>query len=418
LRLIIKERRMVNLHADANQIMEAALKRAQPDETVKQALCGRDFSGGQLVVIAVGKAAVPMARTALSLLPVDRGVVITKYGHARGAMDPLEVYEAGHPMPDENGYHATARALEMVKGLTERDHVLMLISGGGSALFEAPLVAPESMAKLTGRLLRSGADIRAINAIRKRLSAVKGGKFALCCAPARVTTIALSDVLGDAPDAIASGPAAPDRTTCQDALDALLRYGVEADEEILKLLQIETPKALPNAECVVAGGVRILCEAAAEACRKLGYEPVILTDSLDCEAREAGRFLAAIARRHHSTGRRLAFLAGGETVVHVTGTVLGGRNEELALAAAEGIAGLNNTLVFSFGSDGTDGPTDAAGGIVDGGTAAALAAKGLSPEASLKDNDAYHALSACEGLLITGPTGTNVNDLSVLLIGE
>ncbi len=409
---------MFKLRADAIEIMEAALKRAQPDEAVSQALSGRDFSGGRLVVIAVGKAAVPMAQTALSLLPVDRGVVITKYGHARGVLEPLEVYEAGHPVPDNNGYIATARALEMVKDLTERDRVLMLLSGGGSALFEAPLVAPEAMAKLTGRLLRSGADIRAINAIRKRLSAVKGGKFALCCVPARVTTIALSDVLGDAPDAIASGPAVPDQTTCQDALGALKRYGVEADDEILTLLQTETPKALPNAECVVAGGVRILCAAAAEKCRALGYEPVILTDSLDCEAREAGRFLAAIARRHHGSGRKLAFLAGGETIVHVTGTGLGGRNQELALAAAEGIAGLSNALIFSFGSDGTDGPTDAAGGIVDGGTAAVLEAAGVSLEAALKDNDAYHALAACGGLIKTGPTGTNVNDLSVLLIGE
>ncbi len=408
----------MDLKRDAMEILAAALERSQPGEAVRRALSGRDFSGGRLILVAVGKAAWPMARAALEFLPADRGAVITKYGHAQGSLEPLGIFEAGHPVPDENGYRATQRVLEMVQNLTARDHVLLLLSGGGSALFEKPLVSPDMLAGLTGALLRSGADIRAINAVRKRLSQVKGGKFAAICAPAHVTTIALSDVLGDAPDAIASGPAVPDLTTCQDALEALKRYGVEAPPDILRLLAIETPKQLPNAECVVAGGVKILCEAASEACRALGYEPMILTDSLDCEAREAGRFLAAIARRHHSGGRKLAFLAGGETVVHVTGTGLGGRNQEIALAAAQGLQGLDNAAVFSFGSDGTDGPTDAAGGYVDGGTMAALAAAGVSYEAALGNNDAYRALSACGGLIVTGPTGTNVNDLSALLIGR
>ncbi len=408
----------MDLKRDAVEIMEKAIKRCQPDEAVRRALAGRDFSGGRLILIAIGKAAWPMAKTALALLPVNRGIVITKYGHARGALAPLEVFEAGHPVPDENGYRATERALQMVGNLTARDHVLLLLSGGGSALFEKPLTTPETLASLTGALLRSGADIQAINAVRKRLSAVKGGRFALLCAPAKVLTIALSDVLGDAPDAIASGPAVPDPTTCQEALDALGRHGVEIPPEILPLLKTETPKRLPNAECVVAGGVRELCEAGAEACRALGYEPLILTDCLTCEAREAGRFLSAIARRHHGGGRKLAFLAGGETVVHVTGTGLGGRNQELALAAAEGLRGLDGAALASFGSDGTDGPTDAAGGYADGSTMAKLAAAGVSFEAALRDNDAYHALAACGGLLITRPTGTNVNDLAALLIGR
>jgi glycerate 2-kinase len=406
----------MDLKRDAMEIMAAALRRCQPGEAVQRALSGRDFSGGRLILVAAGKAAWPMAQAALETLVVDRGVVITKYGHARGPLGSLEIFEAGHPVPDENGYRATLQALEMVRGLSSRDHVLLLLSGGGSALFEKPLVPPETLKSITGALLRSGADIQAINAVRKRLSAVKGGKFAALCAPARVTTIALSDVLGDAPDAIASGPAAPDHTTCQDALDALKRFGIVVPKEIQQLIEIETPKTLPNAECIVAGGVRILCEAAAEACRALGYEPMILTDSLDCEAREAGRFLSAIARHHHGGGRKLAFLAGGETVVHVTGTGLGGRNQEIALAAAQGLQGLDAALVFSFGSDGTDGPTDAAGGLSDGDTMDALARAGVQYEEALNNNDAYHALSACGGLIMTGPTGTNVNDLSALLI--
>jgi len=406
----------MGVNRDWETVMAAALERCQPGEAVRRALAGRDFSGGQLMLVAAGKAAFRMAEAALQVVRVDKGVVITKYGHAPGALPPLEVYEAGHPVPDENGYRATERALEMVRGLTERDHVLLLISGGGSALFESPLVKPEILEALTGALLRSGADIRSINAVRKRLSAVKGGKFALRCAPAHVTTIALSDVVGGGPDAIASGPAAPDPTTCQHALAALKRYSVEIPEEALPHLLTETPKALPNADCVVAGGVAELCEAAALRCRGLGYETLILTDSLDCEAREAGRFLAAIARRCHESGRKLAFLAGGETVVHVAGKGLGGRNQEIALAAAEGIRGLDDALVFSFGSDGTDGPTDAAGGVVDGGSMDDLERAGVSPEAALRNNDAYHALSAIGALIFTGPTGTNVNDLSALLI--
>jgi glycerate 2-kinase len=406
----------MNLRRDAQKIMEAALLRAQPDEAVRQALAGRDFSGGRRILIAVGKAAWPMAREALRHFAADAGAVITKYGHAQGSLAPLEIYEAAHPVPDANGFRATARALEMVQGLKAHDHVLLLLSGGGSALFESPLIEPEALAALTRKLLASGADIGEINAVRKRLSAVKGGRFAQACAPARVLTIALSDVLGDFPDVIASGPAAPDRSTSEDALRVIEKYGVAPGERAMTLIRRETPKALDNAECVVTGSVRILCEAAAQCCRALGYEPVVLTDSLACEAREAGRFLAAIARYHQSPRRPLAFLAGGETVVHVTGGGLGGRNQELALAAAEGIAGLSGAAVFSFGSDGTDGPTDAAGGYVDGGTMEALAAAGASYDRALRENDAYHALKACGGLIVTGPTGTNVNDLSVLLV--
>ena len=204
--------------------------------------------------------------------------------------------------------------------------MLFLLSGGGSALFEAPLVPPAELQDITRQLLSCGADIVEMNTIRKRLSAVKGGRFARHCAPAKVFSIVLSDIIGDPLDMIASGPAYPDSSTCDDARAIAAKYGLHLSPAAARCLEEETPKALDNVDTVITGSVRELCAAAAGACRELGYEPVVLTDSLDCEAREAGAFLAAIARSHQDTGRSLAFLAGGETVVHLTGTGLGGRN--------------------------------------------------------------------------------------------
>ena len=257
-----------------------------------------------------------------------------------------------------------------------------------------------------------------MNTIRKRLSAVKGGRFAQLCAPARVYSIVLSDILGDPLDMIASGPAYPDSSTCAQALAVAEKYGLHLTDQMRQLLGEETPKQLDNVETVITGSVRILCAAAAESCEKLGYQATVLTDQLCCQAREAGSFLASIALTHKDTDKPLAFIAGGETVVRLTGTGKGGRNQELALAAAPGIAGLDNALIFSLGSDGTDGPTNAAGGLVDGSTQARLAEQGVSIHAVLQDNDAYHALERVGGLIQTGPTGTNVNYVAVVLLGK
>ena len=269
---------------------------------------------------------------------------------------------------------------------------------------------------ITGQMLACGADITRINTIRKRLSAVKGGRFALHCRPAPVFSVVLSDILGDPLDMIASGPAAPDSSTCAEALAVVRKYGLRLSDRALAFLQTETPKALPNAVSRVTGSVRALCDAAEQAAQTLGYRCIRLTDCLNCEAREAGRFLAAVARTHASPSEPLAFLAGGETVVHLTGAGRGGRNQELALAAAEGLTGLTEAAVFSFGSDGSDGPTDAAGGFVDQDSFAALRAAGLDPADVLRCNDAYPALERIGGLIRTGPTGTNVNDLAMLLL--
>ena len=404
------------LRSCADQIVEASIRAVLPDEAVRRAL--KDFHPeGRTVLVAAGKAAWQMAHAAVAVLGhVDGGVVVTKYDHVKGKIPGVTCCEAGHPVPDANSFAATQKALELVQGLQPEDTVLFLLSGGGSALFEKPLIPAEELQDITSQLLASGADIVEMNTIRKRLSAVKGGRFALHCRPAPVFSVVLSDILGDPLDMIASGPAAPDSSTCAEALAVVRKYGLRLSDRALACLQTETPKALPNAVSRVTGSVRALCDAAEQAAQTLGYRCIRLTDCLSCEAREAGRFLAAVARTHASPSEPLAFLAGGETVVHLTGSGRGGRNQELALAAAEGLAGLAQAAVFSFGSDGTDGPTDAAGGFVDQDSFAALRAAGLDPADILRRNDAYPALERIGGLIHTGPTGTNVNDLAMLLL--
>ena len=369
------------LRRDADEIIRASIQAVLPDKAVCRALENFQPRGGRVLLVAAGKAAWQMAHAAVQTLGhVDGGVVVTKYGHVKGEIPGISCYEAGHPVPDANSFAATEKALALVQGLTAEDTVLFL------------------------------------NTIRKRLSAVKGGRFAQACAPAKVFSIVLSDILGDPLDMIASGPAVPDSSTCAQALAIAEKYKLRLSAQAKALLAQETPKALDNVTTQITGSVRELCAAAAEACRELGYAPLLLTDRLCCEAREAGSFLGAIARTHAGQGKKLAFIAGGETVVHLTGKGLGGRNQELALAAAPALAG-QNAAVFSVGSDGTDGPTDAAGGYADGDTAAALAAAGWNLFDTLQNNDAYHALQAVEGLIITGATGTNVNDVAVVLIG-
>ena len=406
------------LRRDADAIIRSSLNAVLPDEAVRRALKAFAPRGGRVLLVAAGKAAWQMAHAAVEALDrVDGGVVVTKYGHVKDEIPGVTCCEAGHPIPDENSFAATEKALTLVQGLTAEDTVLFLLSGGGSALFERPLLPGEELQDITSQLLASGADIVEMNTIRKRLSAVKGGRFAQACAPAEVFSIVLSDILGDPLDMIASGPAVPDTSTCAQALAIAEKYHLNLSEQAKTLLQQETPKALDNVTTRITGSVRELCTAAANACRELGYEPILLTDQLCCEAREAGSFLGSIVRTHTGHGKKLAYIAGGETVVHLTGRGLGGRNQELALAAAPAIAG-RNAAVFSVGSDGTDGPTDAAGGYVDGETLAALAAKGWNVFDTLQHNDAYHALRAVEGLIMTGATGTNVNDVAVALLRD
>ena len=407
----------------AQLLIKNILADNMPEESVIKALKSHDFGARKIYLVAIGKAAWTMARAANDYLgdKIEKGVVITKYDHSMGELARLEIFEAGHPTPDDNTVLATQKAIDLVTNLTVNDEVLLLISGGGSALFEAPIdgVSLAELASLNEAMLASGADIVEMNMIRKRLSKVKAGRFAMMCQPANVFAVVLSDVLGDRLDTIASGPAAPDLSTSEDALKVVKKYNLQLTEAQKTYLTNETPKTVDNVKTVITGSVRALCESAASSAEALGFKPYILTTMLNCEASEAGRFAAAIAvdtvNGSNHFQRPCAIIVGGETVVNLKGSGQGGRNQELALSAATGIAGLENTLIFSLGSDGSDGPTDAAGGIVDGTTVASLAKLGHNVDQILANNDSYHGLKAVDGLIITGPTGTNVNDVAVIL---
>ena len=372
------------LRAHADRIIKEAIAAVQPDSAVQRALAGREFPG-RVLLVAAGKAAWQMAKAASDFLGsrIETGVVVTTYENIMGPIANFACYEAGHPVPDENSFRGTQAALDLVSDLSADDTVLFLLSGGGSALFEKPLVPGEELQDITSQLLACGADIVEINTIRKRLSQVKGGRFAQICWPAHVEAVVLSDILGDPLDMIASGPACPDSSTTEDAQRIAEKYGLRLSDAARSLLAIETPKSLNNVHTQINGSVRELCAAAEKTCRAMGYAPIMLTDQLCCQAKEAGSFLASIVKTH---------------------------------AAAVRSAGMAAAAVRSVGSDGTDGPTEAAGGYVDGDTAAELAAHGLSVDAVLKENDAYHALQKTGGLIFTGPTGTNVNDVAVALL--
>lgn len=406
------------LRKDAEEIYREAVAACLPEEAVKKALSGRNFSK-PVILAAVGKAAWTMANAAFELLGeenISRGMVITKTGHSKGPIGNLEIREAPHPVLGQEAVDATRLLLEMTAGLTEEDTVILLISGGGSALLEEPKIPLPELADMNRQLLACGASIREVNTIRKHLSKVKGGRLAEHCAPAKILAVLLSDVLGNEPDVIASGPATADRSTSEEALGIVRRYQLQLSETALSCLKEETPKELRGVETVISGSVSELCRAAELAAAKRGYQSILLTDCLCCQAREAGSFLASIAKTQLAQiDSPTALIAGGETVVKLTGTGLGGRCQEMALAASEGLAGLP-ALLLAAGSDGTDGPTDAAGGFADGQTFQLLGEKGWSVSDALEANDAYHALDSVGNLLRIGPTGTNVNDLSVLLL--
>ncbi len=408
----------MTIREDAKTIIQAAITSALPDTAVRKALDSLEVKEGKLVLVAIGKAAWQMAKAAEDYLGdrISEGICITKYQHVLGEIPHIQCFEAGHPVLDENSIKATKEAEKLVSNLKEEDTVLFLVSGGGSALFENPLIPLEELQDITQQLLDCGASITEINTLRKRLSSVKGGKFAKTCEPAHVFSIILSDIIGDPLDMIASGPAYPDSSSAKDALDIVHKYHLKLSDTALHLLSEETPKECPNVETHITGSVKQLCAAAMSKGKELGYEPIFLTSSLDCLAKEAGNFLAAIARDYSNSDHSMAFILGGETVVHRKGNGKGGRCQEIALSAAQGIQGLKDVCLFALGSDGTDGPTDAAGGIVDGNTYSILKEKGISILDYLTRNDSYHALKQCDGLIITGPTGTNVNDVIVLLI--
>ena len=403
---------------DAQHIYENAIKDNLPDSAVKKALETLPEYSGKLILVAIGKAAYQMGKTAYECLKdkIDSGIIITKYEHSGKDLPNIKTFEAGHPVPDENTILATRHALSLTKDLTKNDLVLFLVSGGGSALFEDVSCTLEEMQSLTSDLLKCGASIEEINTVRKHISNVKGGKFADHCTPAQIYGVVLSDVIGNRLDMIASGPACSDMTTVEEALSVLDKYNVQVNDKMLDLIKRETPKNVTNAKHIISGSVSELCISAKKYAQELGYKAEIIDDGIQCEARILGETLSNLAKKHENADTPLAFIYGGETVVNVKGKGKGGRNQEIALSGAIHIRDMDNVCIFSIGSDGTDGPTDAAGGIADGYTYELIAKHGVSPETLLDNNNAYNALALANGLIMTGPTGTNVNDVSVLLI--
>jgi hydroxypyruvate reductase/glycerate 2-kinase len=400
----------------------------------------RDGNYRKLFLSSFGKAAYLMAKAVSDDLGanISRGIVLTKYGHLPSAVlsTQIDYYEAGHPVPNEAGVKITTQVIEALRAADEQTLVVCLISGGGSALLVAPhenitLIEKQQVTQL---LLKAGADIQELNTVRKHISRIKGGRFAELAYPARILSLILSDVIGDPLDVIASGPTSPDQTTFADALQVIQRYCL-ADKIPAKVMEIlirgdkgeipETPKegnpVFQKVENIIIGSNRKAIKIAKEKASALGYQVVVLSSELKGEARDTGACLAREAIRYQrqcqKTGDgQLCLLAGGETTVTVKGSGLGGRNMELALAFAIELKGTAGITLLSAGTDGTDGPTDAAGAIVDCETLMEAAAKGFDPEDFLTRNDSYSFFKGIGGLIITGPTGTNVMDIQVVLI--
>lgn len=405
----------MSLYEDALTIAARAVKAADPYDTTCEAL-KRFLPGGDAVtVFSIGKAAIPMAQAAADMLGgrIKKGLVVTKYGHTGDFASPFfEVIEASHPVSDENSIRAAEAALAVADGLTEKDTAVVLLSGGGSALFEKSLIPAEAQREITEKLLSRGAEIEEINAVRRRISAVKGGKFAARCYPARVITFALSDVLSNDKSVIASGITVPDEMPDGFVKAAADRYLFDIDRALLDALYHKETCRINDGGYHFVGDINRLCEAAKEAVESLGYRAEIVSRSLTGEARDrATEIVECVPDR---PGKR-AYLYGGETTVTLRGKGLGGRNQEMALTAAIALKDREGIAFCSVGSDGTDGPTDAAGGYADGKTYQSMQNAGVSPEAALEENDSYHALQAAETLIVTGPTGTNVNDLTFVL---
>lgn len=390
--------------------------------------------GGRVWVVGAGKAGWPMAQAAGAILQdrVAGGLVIVKEGHAGHgrAPDPIEIVQAGHPLPDARGRRGARRMAALLEAVGEDDLVLVLISGGGSALLTlpAPGVSLEDLRALTEMLLASGAPIEEINLLRKHLDVVKGGGLARLAAPARVVTLILSDVVGSPLDVIASGPTVPDPGTYAQALELLQRYELleKVPPPVRRYLdagrrgdQPETPgpgdPLFDRVHNVLVADNPTAAGAACAQAEREGYHAHLLTTFLEGEARQAGRFLAAIARQIDLDGRPVprpaCVVAGGETTVTLQGDGLGGRNQELALGAVRDLAGVPRVALVTLATDGGDGPTDAAGAVVTGETLARARAEGLDPDGYLSRNDAYHFFQPLGDLLRPGPTRTNVNDL-------
>ena len=398
---------------DATEICLYAINSCLPEKGVKETLEKLDLQG-DIYLVSVGKASFNMAKAALESLDVKDGIVISKYGHIKGELPETRCFEAGHPIIDEAGIRATEEAIKMCCDLKKTDTVLFLLSGGASALFEKPLISLEKLQDLNRQMLNKGLNINEINTIRKKLSQVKGGRFADICRPAKVYSIILSDVLGDDLGTIGSGPTVKDSTTVSDALSIIEKYHLQLDEDTLEKLKDSQDSVADNVTNMVTGSVKLLCEYAGKKAQELGYKTFIVSDSIAIEAKKAGDLLYEEFSKYQDM-KKVALIMGGETIVNVKGKGLGGRNQEMVLSQVEHLSGKDGILMMSLGSDGTDGPTDAAGAYADKNSYNKLRALNIDYRKVLQDNDAYHALKKIDALIMTGPTGTNVNDISIIL---
>ena len=412
-------------------MFEAAIAAAAPDKAVPPNL--PPPPAGRTVVVGAGKAAASMARAVEAHWPADKplaGLVVTRYGHGVGALNRIEVVEAAHPVPDAAGQMAARRILDLVRGLSSDDLALCLISGGGSALLSAPApgITLDDKQALNKALLRSGANIQEINCVRKHLSAIKGGRLALAAAPARIVSLIISDVPGDDPSVIASGPTTPDATTLADARAVISRYGIVPSPSVQALLEdtrSETPKpgdpAFARSETRIIAAPQASLEAAARVASRAGYRPLILGDAIEGEAREVGKVMAGIARQAVVHGQPVpppcALISGGETTVTVKGTGRGGRNVEFLLSMAVELNGLPRIYAIAGDTDGADGAEEVAGAIITPDSLDRAARLGLNARAALADNDGHGFFGALGDQVVTGPTLTNVNDFRAVLIG-
>ena len=437
-----------HLRADARSIFAAGLESADPFAAVARILelrndCLRvgdrtyELSAVQNIFVAgCGKAAAPMALAVQALLGerLVGGVIVVKHGHQL-PIERIKVIEAGHPIPDEAGLGGARQVMDLARRCGKNDHLFFLVSGGGSALLPYPVagLSLEDKRRTTEVLLRSGAKIQEVNAVRKHISQIKGGRLARLAAPATLVTLVLSDVINDSLEAIASGPTVPDSSTYGDCLRIIKHYDVQRliPSVVVDFLErgangqiAETPKSsdtvFRDTQNIIVGGNRLALAAAQHRAEALGYHTLVLSDELEGESRIVAKshsdLVKEFLRTKTAARRPSCLLSGGETTVTVRGDGLGGRNQEFSLAAAIEIAGIDGVVILSAGTDGVDGPTDAAGGIVDGSTIDRGRAKNLDAAVFLAQNDSYHFLQATEDLLITGPTLTNVMDLQITLI--
>ncbi|MEO5925512.1 MAG: glycerate kinase [Bryobacteraceae bacterium] len=414
----------------ALQIFRAALEAAEPQQAVLRQLRsdGRTLLAGKqryklteierIFVIGAGKASAAMASAVERLLGrrITDGLVTVPDG-VTSRVRRIRLQHARHPLPDQRGVDGAAGIAAIAKDAGERDLVICVISGGGSALMPAPVpgLTLEQKQTITRALINGGATIHELNTVRKHLSLIKGGQLAALAHPAKVIALILSDVIGDDLDVIASGPTVGDRSTVADARAVLLKYGV-ADPGVF----CETPKSVSGVQNLIVGSNALAVDAAAAKAKELGYRPLVLSTFIEGETRDVAAMHAAIAKEVMATDRPakrpVCILSGGETTCTVRGSGMGGRNQEFVLAAALALQGARDLMILSGGTDGIDGPTDAAGAFADGGTVARAASMGLDAKAYLANNDSYHFFEPLNALIKTGPTGTNVMDVRLLLL--